>query len=280
MNTQPLSSSVALFLPVWARRALCWGTLVVLAITPTFAKGRAKPQESTAGQSHRFFAFAEAPYHTSPDKRVGAKILIDSAKVGPTLASMVHLTFLPGAHIKSHRHVYVTEVIYVLKGNLTLRIGEEVKVMGPDATAYIPPQTFHEYLNDSSDVVQFLQYFSPSGPEEEYRNWQRPDQPPPTTTPKSAGVATEPQQVVSPPLPMVPGSPQPRIDPEIKTVQPTPAPKPPLAQPQQPAGTQHLQLQSDPPKVNPGKQGSDLRLRTGGQLTPAVPGSPTKPSVP
>ncbi|HOY68562.1 MAG TPA: cupin domain-containing protein, partial [Candidatus Ozemobacteraceae bacterium] len=105
-----------------------------------------------------------------------------------------------------HRHVYVTEIVHVLKGNLTLRIDKEVKVMGQNAVAYIPPQTFHEYLNDSGDVVEFLQYFSPSGPEEEYRNWERPDAPKQVIQPKTGPAS--PTEIVRPSLPPIPGSPR------------------------------------------------------------------------
>jgi quercetin dioxygenase-like cupin family protein len=164
-------------------------------------------------QSHHFFAFDEAEYHTSPDKRIGAKILVDPAKVGPSISSMVHLTYLPGAHIKSHRHVFVTEIVHVLEGNLTLRIGEEVKIMGPGSTAWIPPKAFHEYLNDSSDIVKFLQYFSPSGPEEEYRNWVRPEDDKEKAKKKADKEEKKEKStnIVSPPLPAVPGTPEPKL---------------------------------------------------------------------
>jgi hypothetical protein len=137
---------------------------------------------------------------------------------------MQHLTFLPTAHIKSHRHVYVTEVVYVLKGNLVLRIGEQVKVMGPDTTAYIPPQTFHEYRNDSSDVCQFLQFFSPSGPEEEYRNWETPNKiVAQSSTPPAAPLATGPIIIQVPTAPIIPGSPVPTIDGVKRIDETTPA---------------------------------------------------------
>lgn len=161
--------------------------------------------------SNNFFTFDDAPYFTSSDKRIGAKIIVDPSKVGSTMAATVHLTFLPGAHIKSHRHVYVTEVIYVLKGSLTLRIGKEIKVMGPDTAAFIPPQVFHEYLNDSSDIVQFLQYFSPGGPEEEYRNWEKPGDSPASSTIQVSPKSEEKKHIISPPLPVVPGSPVPKL---------------------------------------------------------------------
>lgn len=185
-----------------------------------------KPKKSTAAESRCFFDFQSAPFYTSPDQRIGAKILIDSTKVGPTLVSMQNITFLPNAHIKSHRHVYVTEVVYVLKGNLVLRIGKETKVMGPDTTAYIPPQTFHEYLNDSGDVCQFLQFFSPSGPEEEYRNWEIPGKPEKPATTATPPIATESQVIRIPTAPLVPGTPLPIIGGIRKTEgpgQPAPA---------------------------------------------------------
>ena len=94
--------------------------MVVMGITfsaPVHAKRR-KAKAKKPHVSHNFFAFDDASYHTSPDKRIGAKLLVDTTKVGSTIAAMVHLTYLPGAHVKSRRHVFVTEVIHVLSGNL------------------------------------------------------------------------------------------------------------------------------------------------------------------
>lgn len=196
------------------KQNLCSRTLtLVLAIAlfgATTTVAQASEKQKTKPASANFIAFDDAEYHTSPDKRIGAKILVDPAKVGPSIATMVHLTYLPGAHIGSHRHVFVTEIIHVLEGNLTLRISDEVKVLGPNSTAYIPAKAFHEYMNDSTDVVKFLQYYSPSGPEEEYRNWTKPS----AETEAAAAAAKKAQDgkeknthIVSPPMPPVPGSP-------------------------------------------------------------------------
>lgn len=143
--------------------------------SPLFAKNK-NNETNTKKQtkSRNFIAFDDAAYHTSPDKRIGAKIIVDTNSVGPSIAAMTHLTYLPGAHVQSHRHVYVTEILYVLEGNLTVRIGTETRILGKDSTAFVPPKTFHELMNDSADVVKFLQYYSPSGAEEEYRNWTNP----------------------------------------------------------------------------------------------------------
>jgi quercetin dioxygenase-like cupin family protein len=188
--------------------------IAVMLTCPAISLSAEKAAGKTASSNH-FFAFEDAAYHTSPDKRIGAKILADPAKVGPSISSLVHLTYLPGAHITSHRHVYVTEIIYVLEGNLTLRIGDEIKVLGPNSTAHIPAKSFHEYLNDSTDVVKFLQYYSPSGPEEEYRNWEKPAAtsaaPAPSESAKEPAAKKDeaPAHVIAPTLPPVPGSPQP-----------------------------------------------------------------------
>ncbi|EKD83408.1 MAG: hypothetical protein ACD_39C00697G0002 [uncultured bacterium] len=186
--------------------------LIAVALACPATSFSAEKTNSKAASSKFFIAYEDASYHTSPDKRIGAKILADPAKVGPSMSSLVHLTYLPGAHIDSHRHVYVTEVIYVLEGNLTLRIADEIKVLGPNSTAYIPAKSFHEYLNDSTDVVKFLQYYSPSGPEEEYRNWEKPSETAvkPATPGKASPAKQEgPAHVIAPTMPPVPGSPQP-----------------------------------------------------------------------
>jgi len=175
------------------------------------AKSKKNKKPIAAAQSHNFFAFADANYFTSPDQRIGAKLIVDSARVGPTLSSLQHLTFLPTASVKPHRHVYVTEIVYILKGSLTIRIGQETKVMGPDTAAYIPPQTFHEYLNSGTDVCQVLQFYSPSGPEEEYRNWEKPGEKQAASATAATSKKQEEKNVVRGPLPPIPGSPFPRL---------------------------------------------------------------------
>lgn len=184
----------------------------LLLSSPLFAKNKNKEKKEEQPKSHNFIAFDDAVYNTSPDKRIGAKILVDTNLVGPSIAAMTHLTYLPGAHVLSHRHVYVTEIIYVLEGNLTVRIGSETKILGKDSTAFVPPKTFHELMNDSLDVVKFLQYYSPSGAEEEYRNWENPKTAEAEARAKEIEKQTElknkgPEEIKGPAPLAVPGSP-------------------------------------------------------------------------
>ncbi len=220
------------------------------------SKTASKPlRKIPATTSHHFFAFEDAPYYTSPDKRIGVKMIVDAVKVGPTMAATQHITFLPGAAMPAHRHVYVTEVVYVLKGNLTLRIDKETKVMGPDSCAYIPPQTFHEYANTSSDVCQWLQIYSPAGPEEEYRNWDTPDTPKTVVT--AAPVATGTQHIVAPPRQPLPGSPIPQLDTVKESSVPIVETTPPAApEKTTPTASMTLQLKKPEPTKKPTKKGN------------------------
>lgn len=230
-NTKLFSGTIAL-------------TLIITLLAGQAPSGAAEKQVNKTA-SVNFVAFDDAEYHTSPDKRIGAKILVDPSKVGPSIATLVHLTYLPGAHIGSHRHVFVTEIIHVLEGNLTLRIGEEIKVLGPNSTAFIPAKSFHEYLNDSTDVVKFLQYYSPSGPEEEYRNWTKPaDDAAAAAKAAPAAKKEEEKHVVTPPLPAVPGSPT-----EVKLGGVTEKPAATKSEPEKIDNKDRLSLNSQPPSV-------------------------------
>lgn len=240
-------------------------TLVFDAACPQAALAKKRKSAEATEASHRFFSFEDAPYMTSPDMRIGAKMLIDPARVGPSLAAMQHLTFLPQAHVPSHRHVFGIEVLYILKGNLTVRIDQEIKVMGPNTTAFIPQQTFHEYMNKSAEPCEFLQYFSPSGPEEEYRAWQKANEEPAVAEPQ-AKVATVPQHIVREARSAIPGSPDTRVDRDIREADDS---SPAAA----PGGTQadklpDLKLRSDSPSQSPGAAPTP---KTAVTLTPPTP---------
>ncbi|HMM61606.1 MAG TPA: hypothetical protein PKC25_15915, partial [Candidatus Rifleibacterium sp.] len=56
-------------------------------------------------------------------------------------------------------------------------------------------------------MVKFLQYYSPSGPEEEYRNWTKPADDAAAAAKVAPAKKEESKHVIAPPLPTVPGSP-------------------------------------------------------------------------
>ncbi len=171
------------------------------SMLPLSASGNTKRTHSAP----LVFPADSVEYRTSPDKHIGAKILIDPANTGPGMLSASHLTYLPGAHVPAHAHVYVSEMLYILKGHLTVKIDGKIISAGPDTAIYIPNKTVHEYMNDSADIVQFLQIYSPTGPEEEYRSWNPANVKISTNTPKND--KAEDKNVILQPMPIVPGSP-------------------------------------------------------------------------
>ena len=191
----------------------------VFAVVPALASKKSSENESKSEESKYFVNFDEAEYRTSPDKRIGAKILVDPSSIGPTIASLINLTYLPGAHVASHRHMYSSEILYVLSGVLTVKVNGIVKNIMPNSSVFIPAGVYHEFLNDSADVVQFIQFFSPAAPEEEYRKWERPEPVVVDNNQKKSKVNDEPEeqepqeveQIVTPAMPTVPGSPKTRI---------------------------------------------------------------------
>ncbi|HMM61607.1 MAG TPA: hypothetical protein PKC25_15920 [Candidatus Rifleibacterium sp.] len=80
-NTKLFSGTIAL-------------TLIIALLAGQAPLGAAEKQVNKTA-SVNFVAFDDAEYHTSPDKRIGAKILVDPSKVGPSIATLVHLTYLP-----------------------------------------------------------------------------------------------------------------------------------------------------------------------------------------
>jgi quercetin dioxygenase-like cupin family protein len=65
------------------------------------------------------------------------------------------LTFRQGAAIPLHHHPIV-EVFVVLDGDLTIRLGDETLVVGPEQTVTIPPNTPHAVVNGQARVARAL----------------------------------------------------------------------------------------------------------------------------
>ena len=194
---------------------------VAMPVSAAKKKKSSEKNKTRTEEAKYFVNFDEADYRTSPDKRIGAKILVDPNSIGPSIASLINLTYLPGAHVTSHKHVYSSEIIYVLNGVLTVKVDGIIKNVTPNSSVFIPAGSFHEYLNDSSDVVQFIQFYSPAAPEEEYRKWENPvEAEEREAKEKEKAKEAEVETIITPEMPTVPGSPRTRIG-EVKTPQKT-----------------------------------------------------------
>ena len=58
--------------------------------------------------------------------------------------TMVEDTLKPGFHLGFHYHKTMTEVFYVLEGDMTFNFEDETVVASPGMTINIPPNVTHE----------------------------------------------------------------------------------------------------------------------------------------
>lgn len=75
--------------------------------------------------------------------------------------SMVEDTMKPGFHLGRHHHKKMTEIFYVLEGEITLIFDDETIVASTGTTINIPPNVWHEAK--SKNGARMLSIFSPAG---------------------------------------------------------------------------------------------------------------------
>lgn len=62
----------------------------------------------------------------------------------------------PGGRIPKHMHPEIDHEQYVLKGRMKIGIGDEVHSIKAGDAVYIPAGTFHWYVNDGDEDVEFI----------------------------------------------------------------------------------------------------------------------------
>ncbi|HEU5432480.1 MAG TPA: cupin domain-containing protein [Thermomicrobiales bacterium] len=65
-----------------------------------------------------------------------------------------------------HRHAQITDIFYVLEGELTFDIGDERRTLGPGSFVLVPPGVVHTFSNPGSAAARFLDIFLPAGIEQ------------------------------------------------------------------------------------------------------------------
>ena len=68
-----------------------------------------------------------------------------------------------GTDTTFHLHRDSDEVAYVLSGEVTFKIGEEVTVGGPGTCAFIPRGVPHAWKNTGADIGRVLFLYTPAG---------------------------------------------------------------------------------------------------------------------
>jgi quercetin dioxygenase-like cupin family protein len=62
-----------------------------------------------------------------------------------------------------HLHRDSDEVAYVLKGEITFKIGDEVSVGGPGTCAFMPRNVPHAWKSTGADTGEVLFFYTPAG---------------------------------------------------------------------------------------------------------------------
>lgn len=75
--------------------------------------------------------------------------------------TVVEDTMKPGFHLARHHHRVMTEVFYILEGEVEFRFDDETITARPGMTVNIPPGNWHEVI--STNGCKLLTIFSPGG---------------------------------------------------------------------------------------------------------------------
>jgi quercetin dioxygenase-like cupin family protein len=68
-----------------------------------------------------------------------------------------------GTETTYHLHHDSDEVAYVLAGEITFKIGDEVTVGGPGTCAFMPRGLAHAWKNSGAETAQVLFLYTPAG---------------------------------------------------------------------------------------------------------------------
>ncbi len=61
-----------------------------------------------------------------------------------------------GGATAPHHHVQTEEIYYILSGQGSMRVGEEIRGVGPGDAIAIPPGAAHQITNTGADTLKFL----------------------------------------------------------------------------------------------------------------------------
>ena len=82
-------------------------------------------------------------------------------KLAEGRVSVVEDTMKPGFHLGRHHHKKMTEIFYILEGELTLIFDDETVVASVGTTINVPPNVWHEAKSENG--AKMLSVFSPAG---------------------------------------------------------------------------------------------------------------------
>ncbi len=70
--------------------------------------------------------------------------------------SLAEARLAPGLATTPHHHPLTEEIYYILVGTAMMRIGEELRPVGPGDAIAIPPGSLHQITNTGAEELRFL----------------------------------------------------------------------------------------------------------------------------
>jgi len=70
--------------------------------------------------------------------------------------SLAEARLAPGAKTQAHYHPRTEEIYYILVGMARMRLGDEVREVGPGDSIAIPPGEPHQITNIGGEQLQFI----------------------------------------------------------------------------------------------------------------------------
>ncbi len=111
------------------------------------------------------------PIHVIAEGKGGARVLLDeSTAPGLKEAAMTELVMLPGATVPEHTHDRSAELLYILEGTGTMRLGDRTVEVKPGMAIFIPAGMKHSLRVDTKiEPLRAVQVYTPGGPEQRFK---------------------------------------------------------------------------------------------------------------
>jgi quercetin dioxygenase-like cupin family protein len=100
-------------------------------------------------------------------------ILFDAESAGDAAAYVGVLRAQPGMTVPEHTHPGSTELLYVLSGTGIMTVEGDEHPVHPGMGIQIPPDTRHAFAVTSAGPVEVVQFYTPSGPEQRFKQAPR-----------------------------------------------------------------------------------------------------------
>ena len=85
---------------------------------------------------------------------------IDPATVGSHHLFLGTEIMAPGDSIPTHRHLHEEEAVFVHRGTLDVRLGDQQATAGAGATVFIPEHTWISFRNPGPDTAEIVYVFN------------------------------------------------------------------------------------------------------------------------